>query len=170
MNTMNPVDVLDLTVGDNDADAETIRDYLIKLLSAVWREGEGFSGKRPFGNSSWEYELYRPLVRAGLIEGEFEVYDGETLDGLESVDYEAGDRIISQAINALTMQPIPLGWIELSVDDIRSGIIDQSILVSGATTRQIQIASAINLRAVCDKADQDGVTNILVALIPAGVA
>jgi hypothetical protein len=56
---------------DSDAGSNlTVREYLYKLLSAVWEEQEGFSGKRPFGNSGWEYELYRPLVGAGFIAGE----------------------------------------------------------------------------------------------------
>ena len=38
-------------MGVNDADAENIGEYLKALLSAVWHEGESFSGKRPFGNS-----------------------------------------------------------------------------------------------------------------------
>lgn len=55
---------------DSDAgDNITIRDYLHRLLSRVWELGEAFSGKRPFGNSGWDYELYQPLVRAGLIPG-----------------------------------------------------------------------------------------------------
>lgn len=47
--------------GENDAGAETVRDYLKALLAALWNEGEGFSGKRPLGNSGWEHELLVPL-------------------------------------------------------------------------------------------------------------
>jgi len=46
----------------------TVRRYLRELLSAVWSDGEGFSGKGPFGNSDWDYDLYLPLGRAGFIE------------------------------------------------------------------------------------------------------
>jgi hypothetical protein len=38
----------------------------------VWDEGESFSGKRPFGNSDWEYDLYVPLIQAGFIEGKLD--------------------------------------------------------------------------------------------------
>lgn len=63
--------VLDLELEENDADAATVREYLQALLCAVWEEGEGFSGKRPFGNSGWEYDLTQPLIDAGLVkEGE----------------------------------------------------------------------------------------------------
>lgn len=47
----------------------TVREYLRTLLMTLWEEGEGFSGKRPFGNSSWEYEIYNPLVKAGFLQG-----------------------------------------------------------------------------------------------------
>lgn len=58
---------------DSDAGKDlTIRDYLRELLTAVWEEGEGFSGKRPFGNSGWEYDVYVPLIKAGFIGGKLD--------------------------------------------------------------------------------------------------
>jgi hypothetical protein len=50
----------------------TIRDYLCELLIEVWEERETFSGKRPFGNSDWEYDLYKPLVKNGIVEGKMD--------------------------------------------------------------------------------------------------
>ena len=47
----------------------TIKDYLKKLLSELWIREEGFSGKRPFGNSGWQYDVYKPLIAKGLISG-----------------------------------------------------------------------------------------------------
>lgn len=47
----------------------SLREYLHALLDVMWREGERFSGKRPFGNSGWEYDVYAFLVKAGAIEG-----------------------------------------------------------------------------------------------------
>ena len=47
----------------------TVRQYLRALLDKLWDEGESFDSKRPFGNSSWEYDLYDPLGRAGFIPG-----------------------------------------------------------------------------------------------------
>ena len=49
-----------------------VRMYLCSLLTTLWDEQEGFSGKRPFGNSGWEYDLYEPLIRDGFIEGELD--------------------------------------------------------------------------------------------------
>ena len=61
--------VLTLPMQDNDAEAATIREYLVALLRQLWAEGEGFSGKRPFGNSGWEWDMYPPLIKAGLVAG-----------------------------------------------------------------------------------------------------
>lgn len=62
--------VLDLPMEENDADAKTVRDYLKKLLVEIVTEQESFSGKRPFGNSGWIYDLYKPLVKARRVKGE----------------------------------------------------------------------------------------------------
>lgn len=58
---------------DSDAGKNgSVRDYLHALLQVLWDEREGFSGKRPFGNSGWENELFSPLVREGFIAGDVE--------------------------------------------------------------------------------------------------
>ena len=75
--------VLDCPMEDNDADAHTVRDYLAKLALMVWQENEGFSGKRPFGNSGWEHEVYDALADAKLIDRE---------------DDQEGDRLIELAL------------------------------------------------------------------------
>ena len=61
--------ILDLPMHHNDAGATTIRAYLKALLSRVWELDEGFSGKRPFGNSGWTNDLRAPLVTAGFCKG-----------------------------------------------------------------------------------------------------
>ena len=54
---------------DSDAgDDLTVRQYLHELLRKLWDEQERFSGKRPFGNSSWDFDLYTPLAKAGFID------------------------------------------------------------------------------------------------------
>lgn len=58
----------DCDIGDDI----TIRDYLRTLLMTLWEEGEGFSGKRPFGNSGWKYDLYAPLIKGGFVAGELD--------------------------------------------------------------------------------------------------
>lgn len=54
---------------DNGAEAERVGDYFTALLYNLWSDGEAFSGKRPFGNSSWEWDVYKALAKAGLVTG-----------------------------------------------------------------------------------------------------
>lgn len=51
----------------NDLGIVSIRAYLHQLLTALWNQGEGFSSKRPFGNSSWEYDLLEGIAKAGYF-------------------------------------------------------------------------------------------------------
>jgi hypothetical protein len=89
-------DVLNTVMGNNDANAGTIREYLIELLAELWREQEGFSGKRPFGNSGWEYELYKPLIEAGHVDG------GLDEDGyIDWIDTDVAELLIAKAIRSL---------------------------------------------------------------------
>jgi hypothetical protein len=91
-----PEQILALELPANDSGATTVRGYLIELLRVLWREEEGFSGKHPFGNSGWAYDVYEPMVRAGWVQGTF--YDDE---GLETVDTRAADALMDRAILAL---------------------------------------------------------------------
>ena len=79
---------------DNDAEVDTIRDYLHSLLKTLWKEGEGFSGKRPFGNSGWKHELYLALVRGGIVDGEYD----EEYDDLLDCDEKEANKLILKAI------------------------------------------------------------------------
>lgn len=58
-------ELLGLKIQTNDFDEITVAEFFAKLLQALWHEGEGFSGKRPFGNSGWEYDLARAIGVAG---------------------------------------------------------------------------------------------------------
>jgi hypothetical protein len=100
--TMAPAEVLALPMESNDADAETIRDYLVTLLSVVWDGQEGFSGKRPFGNSGWVHDLYAPLIKAELIESEDDSADwGEPHRRVTHKGAVRASTIINHAIEAL---------------------------------------------------------------------
>lgn len=96
MSEPTPEQLLALPLGENDANAATVRDYLIELLRVLWREEEGFSGKRPFGNSGWAYEVYAPMVTAGFIAGALDE-DGY----VEDCDVRAADKLMDAAILAL---------------------------------------------------------------------
>ena len=63
---------LEVRFNSDAGDDLTVRDYLRTLLMTLWEEGEGFSGKRPFGDSGWEYDLYKPLIAGGFIPGELD--------------------------------------------------------------------------------------------------
>ena len=78
--------ILDLPMSDNDAGAKTVREYLQHLLLTLWQKRDGFNGKKPFGNSGWEYDIYRALVQAGLMHED---------------DHRTGDKLIAKAILTL---------------------------------------------------------------------
>jgi len=72
---VTPLGALDLKFHCGDLDRDlTIRDYLKELLETLFRETEGFSGKRPFGNSGWDYDLAKPLIEVGCIAGRIDEY------------------------------------------------------------------------------------------------
>jgi len=91
--------ILDLAMEENDADAATIRDYLKELLVMVWEKDESFSGKRPFGNSGWKYDIYRTLATHKLIEAEIDE-DGDVID-IKRSEHAKADQLISEAIASL---------------------------------------------------------------------
>lgn len=74
----------------------TIKEYLKLLLKTLWIKREGFSGKRPFGNSGWEYFIYPALISAGRVQGEL-YEDGQ----IKSVDSDEADHIIESLIASL---------------------------------------------------------------------
>lgn len=61
----------------------TLRDWLQEVLLTFWREGDGFSGKRPLGESQW--------------------YSG-IADALEAAGFEDVDATVEAAIRAITEQ------------------------------------------------------------------
>lgn len=65
-------EILDYEWEFSDCEAYSIRQYLKQLLHALWNEGEAFSGKRPFGNSGWECDLYAPLIKMDVVDGELD--------------------------------------------------------------------------------------------------
>ena len=53
---------------DSDAgDNLTIREYLHELLSDLIDQRENFNSKRPYGNSDWIFDIYKPLIVHGFI-------------------------------------------------------------------------------------------------------
>lgn len=93
---MSYKDYVNTPMQDNDAGAKTLGEYLGKLLSTLWEEGEGFSGKRPFGNSGWEYDIYTALVSAKCVDGKLDE-DGY----VEDVDYSKANSIVREVIRGI---------------------------------------------------------------------
>ncbi len=83
-------------MGDNDANAVTIGDYFIRLAEQAWVEEEGFSGKRPFGNSGWQHEIYRALITNEAITGDLDAYGY-----IEDYDGYAADQITKDILKLL---------------------------------------------------------------------
>lgn len=91
--------VLDLPMRSDVAETEgveTIRAYLGKLLSTLWDEGESFSGKRPFGDSGWEYDLIAVLVDHKLIKGTLDDFGG--INTMSDAEEAKGKKLIASAI------------------------------------------------------------------------
>lgn len=96
--------VLDCPMQENGSGADTIKGYLKALLFTLWDEGEGFSGKRPFGNSGWDSDIAFALVRGKFIKGRItsEMEDGEIVNEyLDDADYPLMNKLILRAIEAL---------------------------------------------------------------------
>lgn len=75
----------------------SLREWLKSLLATLWEEGEGFSGKRPFGDSGWDWQLYADLANASpqfreTINARY--YDEE----MEDFDEAKAEELISDAI------------------------------------------------------------------------
>ena len=96
---MNGYEILKLPMGKNDADAKTIGEYLIKLSQECWFENEGFSGKRPFGNSGWDYEIYIALVENKAIDGIIDE-DG-FIESITEKEEKKGNALIRKAYDVL---------------------------------------------------------------------
>ena len=84
---------LDVQMENSDIGPVSIRDYFKTLLKTLWRKAEGFSGKRPLGNSSWQFDVYTTLIKEGFVEG--------TLDDdgyVDDIDQKAADKFVQEQI------------------------------------------------------------------------
>lgn len=67
---MTNKEILELEFESTDLERKiTIRDFFKELLTALFKEGECFSGKRPFGNSGWDFDLCVCLAKNRVIDG-----------------------------------------------------------------------------------------------------
>lgn len=92
----DPTELLRLPLPANDADADTVGEYLAELLCQIWRDGEN-AVKRPFGNSGWQHEICVPMIKAGLIKATW----NDHYESWDEIDYRAVDKLITDAVLAL---------------------------------------------------------------------
>lgn len=90
----------------NDANAATVGQYLSRLLTTLWVEEDGFSGKRPLGNSGWCWDIYNALADRGVIIAE---RDDDGMWDLRKSSINEVDRRICAAIEWLFGNPMPFG-------------------------------------------------------------
>ena len=90
---MNYKDYAKIPMQENDAGAKTIGEYLKTLLLTLWVEEESFSGKRPFGNSGWQYEIYTALISAKVVDGKL-----DECGYVDEVDYYTADSVVREII------------------------------------------------------------------------
>jgi hypothetical protein len=89
--------VYNLKFESNDLDTEvSIGEWLKTLLKTVLYEQEGFSGKRPFGNSSWMLDVEYALVKAGFVQGTIDPVDGDLTD----IDSDGVMKILNAVVDA----------------------------------------------------------------------
>lgn len=89
--------ILNIKLTQGEMQGITIKQYFHHLLYTLWVEGEGFSGKRPFGNSGWEHDLYHALAVAGVIHSKVEDYG----EGFIEYDYDESIGIANVIITDL---------------------------------------------------------------------
>lgn len=95
--------IWNLPLGENDAEATTVGGYLQKLLWRVWEDGEGFSGKRPFGNSGWNWDLAKPMLEIKLLRGRYYI-DEDGFMHIEYIDEKQYTAIIRDLIANMTVK------------------------------------------------------------------
>lgn len=73
-------DVLNIKFDSDPFGEISIKGYLLSLLKELWVKKDRFSGKRPFGDSGWEYELYECLAVNNVINADITEEDGAVHD------------------------------------------------------------------------------------------
>lgn len=91
---MTGKEVLDIQM-EHAGNKVTIRQYFKLLLSELWKRAEGFSGKRPFGDSTWQFDVYKALIKHGFP-GQLDE-DGY----VDKIDMKIADELILEAIDEM---------------------------------------------------------------------
>jgi hypothetical protein len=86
-------------INHHDTNATTIKEFLKNLLEVLWSEGESFSGKRPFGNSGWDWELYATLIHHGVVKGKLD--SDNCIEKLSEPQRKKANQIIFDCIDEI---------------------------------------------------------------------
>jgi hypothetical protein len=78
-----------------NSEHETVKEYLKELLYLLIDEEEYFNSKRLFGQSGWILDLVHPLVRLGIIKGNYDPED----DCIDDYSEKEAKVFILKAIN-----------------------------------------------------------------------
>jgi hypothetical protein len=99
---MTNEEILNIELVGHPGGTKTIREAFAFIAADVWREGEGFSGKRALGNSIWQNDIYLSLVKAGAVKGLLDEYGD-----LDECDYDAADELVLDAIMSMASERRP---------------------------------------------------------------
>lgn len=148
----DPKAVLALPMERNadSANADTVGEYLVALLGAAWESADNI---HPWGNSGWKWELYQPLVVAGLIESPF--WDGDAYYVRPGADAKPGAKIIAAAIRSLLeLTPVRQDVIRKAIRILEKGIADDDAVHEPQTSGYGAAQEVIPmLRAVLSRSD-----------------
>lgn len=78
----------------------TVRTLFKDLLDALIDEGDSFSGKRPFGDSGWDYDVAADLIDQDVLKGDVERDDDGDVEDV-MFDYKDFAIVMHSAINEL---------------------------------------------------------------------
>ena len=94
----------------------TVREYLYQLLLKMWNEKEGFDGKRPFGSSGWEHDIYKALIDGEYISGRF-ADDGE-LSGFSKSEADEFVQSLIRCVFYPESKNARLTEVKATIDDV----------------------------------------------------
>lgn len=112
---------LDSQTERGECNPDTWRQWLRSALSALYEEDEGFSGKRPLGNSGWGRNLRDELDAAGVeFDDVLNRLFFSTDEIIECVKKKAAEKTRPDRAEAKGTEFDPQGWSGGNFDDAYS--------------------------------------------------
>lgn len=149
MTNLTPQKILALPMIENDANAKTVADYLFQLAEHMWIQEDGADGKRPFGNSGWQHEVFASLVKGGAIPGEWDEDEWEesksaygSYEVTSAKDWADGVALVASLFKFLRsadplsfqLPPEPKDWYVVNIDADYPG---DGITIEGPYTQEV---------------------------------